>query len=88
MMADFSTSEQIERIQPLVDEFFERVIHEYEPVFVSDEARIWDVSTETPGQLVTLLRTYYDVSVTRQDLDLPLWELIAKLNSSRGSAAS
>lgn len=82
-MAEFSPSARTEEIQPLVDESFERVVTEFEPLFVSDEAKIWDVSTETADQLIVRLRDYYGFAPTAQDLDLPLWQLVVKLDSKR-----
>jgi len=86
-MAEFSPTGEIRRIQPIVDEFFESVIHEFEPLFVSDEAKIWDVSTETAEQLTERLRNYYGYSVTAQELDLPLWQLLIRLDSNRKASA-
>jgi RHS repeat-associated protein len=42
-MAEFSPDEQTLKVSGLVDELFERVLYDEEPLFVSDEATLWGV---------------------------------------------
>jgi hypothetical protein len=64
---EFSSDEKMQQIEPLTREFFEQVLSgEYESVFVGDEATIWDVSMETPEELLsTMLRTLQDFCLDR-----------------------
>jgi hypothetical protein len=43
-MAEFSSDEEIRKIPTLLEEFFSHVLDGEEPTFVSDEAKVWDVS--------------------------------------------
>jgi hypothetical protein len=79
----------MERIAPLADEFFTNVLYDEEPIFVSDEATIWDISCGPSEQeLLQRCSTFYKAPVTAQDLAMPLWMLIEKLNHSRDSEIS
>lgn len=79
----FSPDEEIRKIPELVDEFFRHVASDYEPLFVGDEATIWDVSMATPEEILRRCSEYYGVSVSLQDLDLPLWRLLPELDARR-----
>jgi len=71
------------KIEGLAREFFEYVISDEEPIFVSDEATIWDVSMARREELLKACSNYYRVSVSMEDLNLPLWELISSLDKRR-----
>ncbi len=84
---EFSPDEKMRKIPELAREFFEQVLSdEYEPLFVGDEATIWDVSTDTPEELLKRCSEYYRTSVSREDLNQPLWKLIPELSRRRKMA--
>jgi hypothetical protein len=85
---EFSPDEKMQQIEPLAREFFEQVLSgEYEPVFVGDEATIWDVSMETPEELLRRCSEHYRTSASIEDLKQPLWKLIRQLNERRNHSA-
>jgi hypothetical protein len=84
---EFSSDTRMKEIEGLAREFFDNVIKDEKPVFVSDEATIWDVSMAAAEELLKACSDYYRVPVSMDDLKLPLWELIPSLNERRKRAA-
>lgn len=80
---EFSSDREMQKIPNLAREFFEHVLFDEEPVFVGDEATIWDVSMATPEDLVKRYSEYYQTPVSQQDLGQPLWKLIQHLDERR-----
>ncbi len=83
-MIPFASDENMLRIAPLAEEFFANVLYNKEPLFVSDEATIWDVSM---GPDVNELRErclkFYGVTLHPHDFKRSLWSLIEHLDRSR-----
>ena len=79
-MAEFSPDVEMQKIPELTQEFFEHVLYDEEPLFISDEATIWDVSMSTGEELIDRISQYYKKPVTTADLTQPLWKLIRQLN--------
>jgi len=79
-MIPFSSDLEMKKIPELTQEFFEHVLYDEEPLFVSDEATIWDVSMSTAQGLISRCRKYYKKPVSVADLGQPLWKLIRQLN--------
>ncbi len=67
----------------LFEELFEHVLSDEEPLFVSDEATIYDVSSAPPEELLKRLSEYYGAFVSLQDLKQPLWQLLLLLRPGR-----
>ena len=61
-------------------EFFNQILFDEEPIFVSDEATIWDVSTSTAEDLLKRCAQCYGKTLTLEDLNQPLWKLLRELN--------
>jgi hypothetical protein len=80
---ELSSDKEIQKIRELTREFFEHVLFDEEPVFVGDEATIWDVSMAAPEELARRCFEYYGAPVSQHDLRQPLWKLIRHLNASR-----
>jgi hypothetical protein len=80
---DFSSNVEIQKIHELVREFFERVLFDEEPLFVGDEATIWDVSMAAPDELMKRCSEYYETPVSQEELGQPLWTLIRHLDEKR-----
>ena len=82
----FSSDHEMQKIPELTQEFFEHVLYDEEPLFISDEATIWDVSMSTADELITRIARYYKKPVSMTELAQPLWKLIRQLNE--GSTAA
>jgi hypothetical protein len=83
---EFGSDERVQRIPELAQEFFEHVLYDEEPLFVSDEATIWDVSMAAPEELRRRCSEYYGTSVSLDDLKQPLWKLLPQLSARRKRA--
>ncbi|MDP8988487.1 MAG: hypothetical protein M3N41_00210 [Acidobacteriota bacterium] len=79
-MAEFSPAVEIGKISGLVQEFIQHVLYDEEPLFIIDEAKIWDVSTSTPQVLIKRCSDYYGIPVSLEDLNQPLWKLLPLLS--------
>jgi hypothetical protein len=82
-MAEFSSNEKMLKIPELSEELFEHVLYDEEPLFVSDEATIWAVSTASPEEIIRWCSEYYGVPVSMEDLKQPLWKLLPQLDAAR-----
>jgi hypothetical protein len=78
-----SSNSEIKRIPDLTREFLEHVLYDEEPIFISDDATIWDVSMSAVDDLLNRCSQYYGISVTMDDLNQPLWKLLRQLNERR-----
>jgi len=82
-MAEFSSNERMLEISELAEELFQHVLYDEEPLFVSDEATIWDVSMAGPEEVIRRCSDYYGVPVSMEDLKQPLWKLLPQLDAAR-----
>ena len=82
-MVEFSSDERMRKISALAQDFFDRVLDGEEPFFVSDEAKIWDVSTDSPEELIRRCSEYAGEPVCLDDLKQPLWKLLPQLSAKR-----
>ncbi len=88
-MIPFAPDENMRRVAPLAEEFFTNVLFDEEPLFVSDEATIWDVySGSDVNELQERFLNYYGVELRPHDFKRSLWSLIEDLDSSRKSHTS
>ena len=71
-------------ISVLIEEFFEHVLPEEEPIFIGDEATILDVSMASTEELLRKCSEYYRTSVGLEDLRRPLWQVLPELDAHRG----
>ena len=85
-MIPFSSNSEMQKIPELTQEFLEHVLYDEEPLFISDEATVWDVSMTTAEELISRISRYYKKPVSVADLAQPLWKLIRQLNE--GSIAA
>ena len=83
---EFSSDVEMQRVSREAQEFFDKVLFDEEPVFVSDEATIWDVSMSTADDLLERCSKYYGKSLSVEDLKQPLWKLLQQLNEGRKEA--
>ena len=82
-MAEFSSDERMRKISALAQDFFDRVLDGEEPFFASDEAKIWDVSMDSPEELIRRCSEYAGEPVSLEDLKQLLWKLLPQLNARR-----
>jgi hypothetical protein len=80
---EFAFDDKTRAVEGLCDEFLEKVLYDEEPVFISDEANVFDISTSEPAELLKRCFDYYGKSITRDDLKLPLWQLVTRLSEGR-----
>jgi len=73
---EFSSDAQITKIPGLLEELFQHVLYDEEPIFVSDEATIWDVSVSTPDELPGRCSEHFGIPVSVEDFKRPLWKLL------------
>jgi hypothetical protein len=79
----FSSDVEMQKVAREAQEFFEKVLFDEEPAFVSDEATVWDVSMSTADELLQRCSKYYGKSLSVEDLKQPLWKLLRQLNEGR-----
>lgn len=79
-MIPFSADSEMQKIPEFTQEFLEHVLYDEEPLFISDEATIWDVSMSTGEELTKRIFEYYGKTVSESELKQPLWKLIRQLN--------
>jgi hypothetical protein len=77
---DFAPDDEIRKMPALVDEFVRRVLYDEEPIFISDEATVWDISTCDANELLLRCSAAYSRSVSIDELKQPLWKLLLQLN--------
>jgi hypothetical protein len=80
---EFASDEKTRGVEALCDEFLEKVLYDEEPIFISDEANVFDISTWEPAELMKRCFAYYGKPITREDLKLPLWQLVTRLSEGR-----
>ncbi len=84
---ELSPDIEMRRLSGEAREFFDKVLYDEECIFVSDEATVWDVSTSSAEDLLERCSNYYGKTVSRADLNQPLWKLLRKLNEGRQQVA-
>ena len=82
---EFSPDSEIQQLQDLVQELFDHVLYDEEPIFISDEATIWDVSMSTSEELLGRISRYYGIKISNADLKQPLWKLLREIDARRKS---
>jgi hypothetical protein len=85
-MTELAPDHRTKEIVALLDALFRDVLHEEEPIFISDEATLLDVSLATPDELIRRCSAYYRTTITLADLRTPLWKVLPGLEQSRLSA--
>ena len=71
------------RVQPLLKALFVHVLYDEEPLFISDEATLLDVSAATTDELIQRCSEYYRTAVTLDHLREPLWQVLPRLERHR-----
>jgi hypothetical protein len=80
---EFSSDVEMQKVSREAQEFFEKILFDEEPTFVSDEATVWDVSTSTADELLERCSKSYGKAFSVDDLKQPLWKLLRQINEER-----
>jgi len=82
-VTELAPDHRIKEIAPLLEALLRFVLPDEQPIFISDEATLLDVSLEAPDELIRRCSEYYRTGVTPADLRTPLWRLLPALESKR-----
>lgn len=83
-MLEFSPDVEMRKVSGLADEFFQKVLYDEEPLFVSDEATLWGVWMGDVDEVLERCRSYYGVPLTFEETQQhPLWKLLRTLDDRR-----
>jgi len=83
-----ASSEQTDRARKAIDEFLDAVVpSEERPYIVTDKASVFDVTSLSPDEIKERCLNRYGVRLSDEDLVLPLWKLVERLNRG-GSGAT
>jgi hypothetical protein len=85
---EFSSDVEMRKVSGEAQEFFEKVLYDEEPLFVSDEATLWGVWMGDVDEVLERCSAYYGVPVSFEESQQPLWKLLRLLNEKRVSAQS
>lgn len=77
---EFAPDSQMRKVSAEAREFFERILRDEKPLFVSDEATVLDISTSAPEELIARCAAAYGKELVPADLTQPLWKLLKQLN--------
>jgi len=84
---EFGSDVEMQKLTSEAREFFEKILYDEEPIFASDEATIFDVSTSSAEELSERCTKYYGKAVSLDDLKQPLWKLLRRLHEGRSGIA-
>lgn len=68
---EFSSDTQTRNVSALLEEMFQNVLYDEEPLFISDEATLWGVSMSDVEDVLGRCRSYYGVHLSLEHL--PGW---------------
>jgi hypothetical protein len=84
MKFDTASAVEIEKRPEQAREFFDAVLDpEERPQIVSDEATLYDISSDDVADLSARCRQHYGVGLEPHHLQLPLWQLLDHLEKVR-----
>jgi len=86
--ATFSSSKKTDALGKVAEEFYSKVIFDEEPVFVSDEATVWDLWSGDEKEILERCSAYYGVPVSKEETQQPFWQFVALLNEKRSRKGS
>ncbi len=82
---EFSSDVEMRKVSREAQEFFEKVLYDEEPLFVSDEATLWSVSMSDVADVLGRCSKHYGVPVSLEDTQQPFWKLLRMLNDKRAA---
>ena len=73
----YASVKEIQKRTNLVREFLTRIVSTDEyPLYVSDDATIFDISSDSEVLLQLKINDAYEVNILKEHLSLKLWQLI------------
>jgi hypothetical protein len=85
---EFGSDVEMQKVSSEAQEFFEKVLYDEEPLFVSDEATLWGVWMGDVNEVLERCSTCYGVPVSFEESQQPFWKLLRLLNEKRAAAQS
>jgi hypothetical protein len=82
----FSADAETQKVGHLMQELLTHVLHDEQPLFISDGATLWSVSMSDPAEVLQRLNSYYGTAVTMEETQQPLWRLLLDLDQRRTTA--
>ncbi len=80
---EFSSSHAIDKRLDDAHEFYFNILDlEEQPLFISDEATIFDISSNSEESLIEKCFVYYRVKLTREQLTFPFWQVLDLLRKN------
>jgi len=80
---ELASSDEINiRLNDAHEFYFNILDPEEQPFFVSDEASIFDISSDSEEYLIKKCFDYYGVKLTCEQLTLPFWQVLDLLKGS------
>ena len=77
----YGSETEIRKRASLVQIFLIQIISpEEQPSFVSDDATIFDISSDDEIVLISKIASSYNVTLSKKDLQLKVWQLIDLIN--------
>jgi hypothetical protein len=71
-MAEFAACMEMQKLQQLADDFYRKILFDEEPLFVSDEATLFDVWMGDIDEVLQRISNSYGVRVAIENARLPL----------------
>ena len=78
-MAEFASDLKMRQIAPMADRFYKKILFDEEPLFVSDEATLFDVWSGDMAEVLERCSKRYNIRLTLQAAKQSLWRLIPRL---------
>lgn len=74
-MVELADDAEMAMRKPQAERFFAAIgiSEEYRPVFVSDEAALYDIQLEDDALVINRVRKHYGVTITTDDFRVPFW---------------
>jgi hypothetical protein len=83
-MIKFASAKKTNKAMGLIGELIGNVLTEKWPLFISDEATLWDLTADNIEDVLDRCRKYYQVPLTLEETQqLPLWKLLGLLDKRR-----
>lgn len=80
----FSEDNEMSKWLAQAQEFSAVALHDLEqPLFISDEACLWDIFVGDQAELIERCACHYGVRITSGQFSLPFWQLLKFLEENR-----
>ena len=80
----FASSETTDALPDAMKiEFFTKILYYEEPIFISDEATIWDIWSGDLPEILSRCSLHYGIPVTKKDTAQSFWKFLLVLNQRR-----